>query len=319
MADKLKVLLHYIIYPLSMGTYFRRALERRDDIDLKVVGVYTGTWIAWKGGMDVQPKYAIAPDIPLPYPLTMPIVADYDYVKTQLFGWKPDLVLTADAGSYWRNKPSEGYVAHIATDPHVLNYDKQRKDSDKFFNMQMVYSQAGDVYLPYAYDPSVMYREEGAEKTTDVCLIGLEYQHRIELVDRLRKLGLRVHFSNGEIFDEYRAINNSSHIGLNWSSLDDLNARAFEIPALGTIPVMNRVTDMGLPQHSYFDFAYLFESENQTQSKSAFVSGAVEKVKYVMDNLEQAKKQTDEMRKLIAGETYDARIQQILDECGMGE
>jgi len=312
---KLKVLLHYIIYPLSMGTYFRRALERRDDVDLKVFGTFTGSFIPWRGGMNVPQKYVNPPDIPSPYPLAMPIVADYDYVKTQLGDWKPDLIITADAGSHWRSKPSDGFIAHIATDPHVLNYDKQRKDSDKFFNMQKVYSQAGDIYLPYAYDPTVHYHEPETQKEYDVCLIGLEYQHRVELVNKLRSLGLKVYFNNGEIFDEYQHINNQAHIGLNWSSLDDLNARAFESPMMN-IPVMNTVTDMQLPEHHYFDYAYLFPCDNRMGDKSGFVNGAVEKIKYVMDNLEQAKIQAEEMRKLMKNETYDNRISFILKECG---
>jgi hypothetical protein len=56
--------------------------------------------------------------------------------------------------------------------------------------------------------------------------------------------GLKVHYSIGHIFDEYREINNKSKVGLNWSSRLDLNARAFELPAMGICPVQNTVPDM---------------------------------------------------------------------------
>ena len=49
--DKIKVLMLYIAYPLSMASYFRRALERRTDVDLKIAGIFTGAWIPWQGGV----------------------------------------------------------------------------------------------------------------------------------------------------------------------------------------------------------------------------------------------------------------------------
>ena len=152
----LKVLLLYIAYPLAMGTYFCRALERRTDVDLKVTGVYTGSWIPWMGGMELSQKYAKPIDIPLPFPPNIGEV-NYDLVKAQLGDWKPDIIINVDAGLHWKYKPSEGYVVTVATDPHVLDYSTPRSYSDKFFNMQKCYSKSGDVYLPYAYDPTVHY------------------------------------------------------------------------------------------------------------------------------------------------------------------
>jgi hypothetical protein len=64
----------------------------------------------------------------------------------------------------------------------VLNYDRQRQLADFFFNMQLEYSKNGDIYLPYAYSPDVHYLEE-VEKEYDVCMIGLHYQQRTELVN----------------------------------------------------------------------------------------------------------------------------------------
>jgi len=315
---KLKVLLHSIFYPMAIARYWERALQRRDDVDLKTTGIFTGSWIPWKGGMSLPQKYAISPDIPLPYQTSNP-VADYEYVKTLLGGWKPDLIITVDAGSHWRSKPSEGFVAHIATDAHCLNYDKQRADSDKFFNMHQRYSKQGDYILPYAFDPSAHYPEPDTEKIYDVAMVGVEYQHRIELAQRLQAEGLKVLFSNGDIFDEYRHSNCQAHIGINWSSLDDLNARAFELPAMNVIPVMNYVNDMRYPRHSYFDHAYTFMCDNEAQHKSGYVQGAVEKVKFVMANLKDAQARTEFMRQDMKNETYDNRLSELFQVCGFGE
>ena len=79
--NKIKVLLMYIVYPLAMGSYFRRALERREDVDLKVCGPYTGNWIPWMGGMELPQKYAKPIDIP--FSAIVPEL-DYDVVKPKM-------------------------------------------------------------------------------------------------------------------------------------------------------------------------------------------------------------------------------------------
>jgi hypothetical protein len=178
-----------------------------------------------------------------------------------------------------------------------------------------VYSIPGDIYLPYAYDPTVHYEEEGTEKIYDVCAVGLEYGHRVQLIEELRKRGLRCHISTGPIFDEYRKIYSQSHIGINWSSLNDLNARAFETPMM-SIPVMNLVSDM--KEFLAFNYCNLFESYNDGQDNSRWVQGAANVVMDVMDNLDDKRKSNQVARELLKGETYDARIQQILDACGFG-
>src|SRR5688572_25718804 len=114
---KIKVLLLYINYPLAMGSYFKRALQRNPNVDLKVCGQYTGSWIPWMGGMNLPEKYAIPPDVDIPFAPNVNRVS-YDGVKTKLDGWIPDLVLTVDAGVNWISKPNEGYVATVGTDPH---------------------------------------------------------------------------------------------------------------------------------------------------------------------------------------------------------
>lgn len=301
--DKVKVLCLSLWYPLAMSRYFERAMQRNPNIELKTVGAYTGSWIPWKGGMNVPEKYALSPDIPLPRESS---IVDYNFVKAQLGDWKPDIVLTIDAGCHWKSKPTDGIVVHIATDPHVLNYDFQRTISDKFFNMQKVYSKDGDIYLPYAYDPTVHYSDPSIEKDYDVCLVGLAYEHRVKLVDRLRSKGIKVIFENGAIFDEYRTLNNRATIGLNWSSLDDLNARAFEIPAMGLIPVMNPVTDMFSSRHHYFSRNYIFNTSDE----------AIYHIEWILQNKDKAYENLNLMRSEIEGETYDARIEQVLKECG---
>jgi hypothetical protein len=320
-VGKIKILLLYIVYPFAIATYFKKALEHRDDVDLLVCGPYTGNWIPWLGGMNVEPKYAIPPDLPLPFGPDVGEI-NYELVKHMLpEGWIPDIVLNIDAHLHWKNKPTDGMVVTVGTDPHVLNdwYDAPRKYSDKFFNMQLCYSKESDIYLPYAYSKYDHYpasfptkNESGQEvntfeKDTDAVLIGMPYDNRVQWVNELRKRGVSVIFGNGPIFDEARTLYNRGRIGLNWSSMNDLNARAFEIPAMKLCPVMNVVPDA--EKFMVEGFSYLpFDNINL----------AIEHVMWAKDNPEDAQVIAARAYNSIQGQTYDARIQQILDECGYG-
>lgn len=313
--NKIKVLLTYIVFPLAMATYFKKALQHRDDVDLKIAGPYTGTFIPWLNGMNVSPKYAIPPDIPLPF---RPDIGEYNYeiIKAQLGEWIPDLIVQIDAGLHFKYKPSDGMVVTIGTDPHVLNdfYDIPRKYSDKFFNMQKVYSRPGDLYLPYAYNkydvyPESMTDETGIEqpKDVDAALIGLQYTHvpRVQWIEELRKRGVSVLTENGPIFDEARALYNRARIGLNWSSMEDLNCRWFELPAMKLCAVNNYVPDAHLfmePDVDYLEFTTLDE--------------AIEKVMWAKNNPNKAKEIAEHGYNKILPHTFDNRIETMLKECG---
>jgi hypothetical protein len=138
----------------------------------------------------------------------------------------------------------------------------------------------------------------------------------MQLIENLQARGLRCHISTGPIFDEYRKIYSQSHIGLNWSSKNDLNARAFETPMMN-IPIMNHVSDM--EYFPAFQKSCQFYSSNTEDAENMkAIPHAVEIIMNIMDDLEGFKHRTLEMRKELRDETYDNRIQQILDSCGFG-
>lgn len=302
--DKIKVLMLSIWYPLSMSRYFERAFLRNPEVELKTVGPYTGSWIPWMGGMNLLEKYAVAPDIVLPFPPNVGRVA-YELVQARLDGWKPDIVVTVDAGICWISKPSEGIVTHVATDPHCLDYSHARSISDKFFNMQAAYAEQDDIYMPYAYDPTVHYPLSTTVKDTDAVLIGMPYEHRVQWVNELRRHGVSVIFENGPSFDEYREINNRARIGLNWSSLMDTNARAFELAAMKLAPVMNITPDMGkffTNMRDYMGFVNLSE--------------AVANVIWLKNNPGDLVTMAENAYRAVLPHTYDSRVKQILENCG---
>lgn len=301
---KLKVLCLSIWYPLTMSRYFEKALRHHSDLDVRTTGPFTGTWIPWMGGMNLLPKYAVPPDLPLPFKPNIGEV-NYELVKAQLGDWKPDLVLTIDAGIRWKYKPTDGIVAHVATDPHVLNYDYQRTISDKFFNMQKCYSKGGDIYLPYAYSKYDHYPVDTVSKDVDAVLIGMPYENRVQWVNELRKRDVKVIFENGPVYDEARELYARGNIGLNWSSMNDLNARAFELAAMKIYPVMNEVSDIHLFKLS--DHIHHFTD----------LQGAIDGVMWAKEHPEDAKFCAEMAYEDVQGETYDARVAAILTECNV--
>jgi hypothetical protein len=268
MKKKIRCVLSSIWYPMAMATWFWRAFERRKDIDLQIVGPFTGDYIPWNYGMRLPQKYIRTPDVPLPQQ-TIQQSIPASVVEHQL-PWIPDIFIQIDAGFHYSTRPNAGVVVHVQTDPHVLKnlYTLPKSYSDINFCMQLCYSEPGEIYLPYAADETVHYPMD-VDKIYDACLIGLQYPTRNSLVDRLRSHGLNVKYTTGEIFDEYRLSYNQSKIALNWSTLDDIPARFFEGMAMNLPLVSNIVPDIEklgfIEGTDYFGFRSLDEADNKVK------------------------------------------------------
>lgn len=295
----MRVVLSGIFYPMAILRYFEAALKRRDDVELFSAGPYTGAWIPWNGGMNLPAKYANVPGFPLPQnAIHAPVPVEM--VEARL-PWEPDLWIQVDAGWFLRGRPKHGKNVIVATDPHVLNYAQQRRLADTFYCMQAVYAEAGDEYLPYAYDP-VWHAPQEQPRNFDACLLGLHYQQRNELVHQLRQAGLNVHYDLGPCFDEARALYNQAPIGLNWSSKQDLVSRVFELLGMGRLAVVNVVPD--LPR---------FFADGMDLVVFGGLDEAVEKTAYYWRNPDKAREIAEQGRKTVKPHTWDARVAQILE------
>lgn len=294
---KKTIILTGVYYPLSIGRYFEAALKRRSDIILITVGPYTGNMIPWNNWMALPSKYAIPPTITLP--IGNPHVP-ISFVENQL-SEKPDLWLQIDAGFYLEGKPQNGKNCIVATDPHVLPYDRQRTFADTFYCMQDCYKKTGDVYLPYAYDP-IWHAPEKQERLFDVCLLGLHYQNRNLLVDRLMQNGVKVYYDLGPVYDEARVIYNQAPIGINWSSKNDLTARVFELLGMRRLAVVNRVPDLAG-----------FFKEGKDLIAFDTVDEAVEKIVFYLDNDAEAKLIAAQGHKTVEPHTWDMRVETVLN------
>lgn len=302
--DKVKILFAYKAFPFTIANYYLRALQRRNDVEVITVGEFFGQYIPWAGGMTIPMKYPNNVDIPLPQGMTR---VPYSMVFPQL-PWKPDLILNVDAMFHFSTKPDSPYAV-VATDPHVLGdwYLDVRKHADYFFNMQTSYMQDGDIFIPYAFDPSCHY-PESVNKEYDCSIVGLHYPQRNEWVSRLKALGVRVNYRIGDIYDEYRAENNKAWIGLNWSSLEDVTARVFEICAMRLVPILNRLP--GLDALGFEDGRHYLGFSTMQE--------AVDKVMWAMSHREQAEQIALEAYQFVHSKkyTYDDAVQRVLEKTG---
>lgn len=301
--NKIKVAISAIWYPMAMATYFWRAFERRKDVELFVVGPFTGSWIPWKGGMHLPEKYVRAPNNPLPS-MSINMKVPAAFVKGGL-PWTPDLWVQFDAGWHFISRPEGQVVALVETDPHVLKdtYELPKSYSDLTFCMQYSYMKEGEIFLPYAFDPTVHYPMSEIQKIYDVCLLGLHYDTRNGLMNKLSAMKLSVRYGIGEIFDEFRLAYNQSKIAISWSSLLDVPARVFEAMGMGLPLVANRVPDMQLfftEDEDYLGFDDTEEAIHQVVSLLASDSSRA-----LMAAHGHAKVQSH---------TWDARVEQILRE-----
>lgn len=310
MTKKIKVAFGCIFYPLMMGRYMLEALLRREDVEVWTYGPFTGNWIPWAGGMHVDPKYVFKPDLALPSVQSGPAMIRYGMIEMQK-PWEPDLWLEVNAGIQTIGKPvSGGPYAVIATDPHVLGsiYAGVRSGADFFFNMQTPYMEQGDIHLPYAYDPywHAPSRVPMARRKHDAALIGLQYPQRTDLVQRLRTRGLNVFYELGIVYDDARAVYHQTKCGLNWSSLRDTTARCFELMAMRTVPILNRVPDLVTMFKDGYDFIG-FDSRDE----------AIEQVAWYVDYPEHAEAMADRAEKAVKPHTWDARMQSVLEQTRM--
>jgi len=298
--NKPRVVVSGIFYPMAILRYFEAAFQRRQDIELVTMGIYTGRKIPWGGGMLLAERYAKPPDIVLPKACRKGVPIQMALSK---LNFVPDLWIQIDAGMWLIGcAPKKVQSVVVGTDPHVLDYGAQRKTADKFFCMQKHYAKPGDIYLPYAYDP-VWHRPEVQPKRFDAALLGLKYRTRQRWVSRLRDHHVKVKFELGPVFEEARALYNQARVGLNWSSRDDLVARVFELTAMGLPLVTNTVPDLK-------DF---FVPGVDVLAFNG-VDAATQLVRALLSDPQMAQEVAASGHRAVKSHTYDARVDQILRE-----
>lgn len=220
-----RILLSYIGYPVGAGKFLKKAL-RHTGHEVIHCGAFTGGTLPWKPEQDFS-AYADKPDIVLPMQSTYPL----EKVLEQ--SGKVDLIIQCDANFFLTGKASCPNVVW-AIDNHVAKYDAV--EFDVFFGAHSwAYgsNQKNFVWLPCAYSPSDHYTT-GAKRDADLAFAGVVYQHRLDLLNRLSKVG-RVRAAIGLLGEEYNNMYNSAHMALCLSACGDLPMRVFENAAQGAM------------------------------------------------------------------------------------
>jgi len=310
----MRVVVSYLGYPLTMATWFIRALQRRKDVELIRVAPFTGTWIPWSKpgqdprlGMNLSQKYVEQPEIALPQ--SMANMHMHPEMLRDRLPKDIDLWIQIDAGWHFSVRPPAKCSILIETDPHVLKqwYQLPKSYSDFTFCMQSNYMEKDEIFLPYAHDPTVHYPIKTLyphAKEYDVCLVGLLYPQRAALIDKLRSDGLSVFYDIGLIFDEYREVYNKSKIALSWSTLDDLPARVWEGMAMGNLVVTNRVPDL---KHFFEEGKDYIGFDTLEEAEKEILGVTPQRMKYIAEH----------GMRTVTLHQYDARIQTLLETVGL--
>lgn len=303
-------------YAVTAGLmYITRAFRNRGDCNVITVGPYPGLWMPWTtkhgvAGMSMPESYDQQPNIPLQYDGGLQS-APISFIENKLpDGFIPDLWLDVNAGFHLEGKPKNGIRARFLTDPHTgLRgvYNGTAHFYDYTFNPQANYANAGEIYLPYGADSTWHKRIPDLERLYDVALIGNIYAQRVQLMNNINGI-YRTFFELGPAQEDARRIYSQSTIGINWSSLQDLTARVFELMSLGCVPLINRVPGLvGLFEENTH---YLgFDSEGE----------AISKIKDILDNPAETEKIAKNAENVIITNrhTWDDRVTTILEVCGL--
>jgi len=306
----MNIVISGIHYPITAALEcIVRAFKRRMDCTVISVGPFTGTFIPYGlVGMNLPESYCFKPDIILPEGALRIGNCPISYIETQLpEEFKPDLWLDVNAGFYIDGKPESGIRATYLTDPHVLRqlYNNIKHNYDYIFCPQTPYAGEKEFYLPYAYDME-WHSPIETEKLYDVAIVGNIYPQRVDLINQLKNMGKRTYFQLGIAKENAKLIYNQSITGINWSSMQDLTARVFELIGLGIVPILNRVPDLsGLfnEGENYLGF------DNKEQ--------AIIQVELALndENIRNTIIKNNTKIRETGRHTWDARVQTLLEVC----
>lgn len=155
-------------------------------------------------------------------------------------------------------------------------------------------------WLPCAYDPYLM-RASGIPwqaRAYDVVLLGVLYDHRRALVDKLRRAGLKVFAGTGLVYESYVAAHHNARISLCLSARGDVGQRVFESAAMGCTVVSDPCKDfaaLGMPG--------VWEIE----------SDAVEEIRAILADPDKAREEAQKAQAWAFQHTWDKRCMKIVE------
>lgn len=290
----MKILIHGRAFPVAMWRWFDWAFR---DLGHEVfsVGPHQGGYIPWDGGMTFV-THIFPPDHETPevdYPIKS-LLEEIDFT--------PDVIIQAADTIYLTGKaPCLNVI--LKTDPHAVDYHPRLRYADHVFNMQDHYILPGETWIPYAYyKPLHKIMSQKRKLKHDVVFSGLQYDHRKEALEGMKKAGLNVLTTLGLIYEDYVEAYNGGLIAFNWSSKNDLPARFWEGLAMKRLMLTNIVPDMD--KLGFKDGIHYVGFEN--------VNDAVEKAKHYVEHPDEAMKIARAGYQRVKPHTYKARAQKMV-------
>lgn len=280
----MKILMHHRHFPVSMGRYLKRALRKlgHEVFSVGSIDPRGPEYVIWSPGG--YPQYVDAPALVTPEVPSYPL----DEVLRSI-SFSPEAIIQMGDVTWLEGKAPVPNVI-VMTDPHCVDYHPRLAHADLQICMQDHYRDLypGSFWVPYAYDEEFHYFIPGEPREYDAVLIGLQYDNRVAVIERLRGMGHRVYRALGDLFHEGTRIYNRSLIAFNWSSRMDLPARFYEGLAYKRLVVTNRVPDLlraGFQEGvHYVDF----QSEDEAVEKCAFYIGHPELAQAIAERGYQA-------------------------------
>lgn len=165
-----------------------------------------------------------------------------------------DLIIVMDSDPQIFEMGQTARTAHFDTptvvwgvDDHVRDY--RREWFDHYFlahrNVSVMDWQADMTHLPCSYDPTLHTPSPipFEDRAYDVCMIGVMYEHRWQLVQALRDAGFKVLAGTGLVYENYRDAYQNARISLCLSSNGDVAQRVFETARMGCVVMSDNCAD----------------------------------------------------------------------------
>ena len=301
MSVNKRVLLTFIMYPVSCARYLAWGFQAAG-CEVVTAGPTTGNFIPWgKNGLWLDHKWDWRPDVPLDHRMPHEI-GDVLAVTGPV-----NLVVQTDAHFALMGDAPVPNVC-FAVDNHVRDYTLRRWDL--IFGAHSWAKRSDEAHfrwLPCAYDPR-WHRELGRERTVDAAFVGVFYDRRWQVVNKLFENGVSLALAQGKVYDESNEVYNAARVALCPSFSGDLACRVFEGMAAGCAVVADRCADMdriGMVEGEH----YLAFSWDEPDSLVEAVSLACEP--------ERWRRVTAAAKAWVAGHIWAARAEAILREVGL--
>lgn len=281
----MNILTIYPHYPVNYGRFMTEAFTRLGH-DVVHIGAAHGRDTGWNA---TPCKLAYAHD-----PMTLP------------HGWTPDLVVNMDAYARPKARRTAFDAPHViyTVDNHVCNTFDPNEYDHAFISMYrgqaLPYHPIYTTWIGCGYDPTLHTASliPWRERAYDVCFIGAAWQRRRVALDALRKAGLSVYQSMGEMYDEYVAAYHDARFGLVCAGdHPGPNMRFYETPAMGCIGLVYQGTR---------------EARLQAHEAFAWYDDIVQTVTYYLATPSEAMALLERGRAWVAPHTWDARATDIL-------